>query len=280
MGGHPHRRNEGDASMTVFFRSLCSSSSGNCLKLWTEETTILIDCGIKAQYRCHELLDRHVDDPGRLGAVLVTHSHGDHIGYPALRALADRGVCLRAHTQVLRQLEERLALRKLYGERNLKPFEEGMFRIGPFQIQPVPLPHSPGIPTFGFVIWHGEGRGRRKIVVGTDFHDRRAILPHLLDADFMFVEANHDLELLRLYPNPNSAYHMSNPSTAGLLYSAVSMSKKPPQAIMLGHLSEQRNEKTLARAALRDVFRRNRRDVDFALHTAPLYEPSRMVEIG
>ena len=90
--------------MTVFFRSLCSSSSGNCLKLWTEETTILIDCGIKAQYRCHDLLDEHVGNVDRLGAVLVTHSHGDHIGYPALRALADRGVCLRAHKQVFRHV--------------------------------------------------------------------------------------------------------------------------------------------------------------------------------
>jgi phosphoribosyl 1,2-cyclic phosphodiesterase len=265
--------------MTVFFRSLCSSSSGNCLKLWTEETTILIDCGIKAQYRCHDLLDQHVDDPGRLGAVLITHSHGDHIGYPALRALADRGVCLRAHTRVFGQLEERLHLRSLYDERHLKPFDDAMFHIGQFAILPVPLPHSPGIPNFGFVIRHGAGRDQRKIVIGTDFNDPGAILPHALDADFVFIEANHDPELLRLHPNPNSAYHMSNPGTAGLLCDALSASKRPPQAVMLGHLSDQRNEKTLAQAAIVDVFRQRRRDVDFALHTAPLYEPSRVVEI-
>jgi hypothetical protein len=73
---------------------------------------------------------------------------------------------------------------------------------------------------------------------------------------------------------------MSNPSTAGLLYDAVSASTKPPQAVMLGHLSDQRNDKSLARAATTDVFRRNRRDVDFALHAAPLYEPSRTMEIS
>lgn len=266
--------------MTVFFRSLCSSSSGNCLKLWTEEVTILIDCGIKAQYRCRDLLDKHVVDPNRLGAVLVTHSHSDHIGYPALRTLADRGVYLRAHRQVFRQLEDRLNLSGLYEKRHLKPFDNAMFRIGQFEIQPIPLPHSPGIPNFGFVIWHGQGPDRRKIVICTDFNDHRAILPHSLDADFIFVEANHDPELLRLHPNPNSAYHMSNPSTAGLLYSVISTSNRPPQAVMLGHLSNQRNDKTLARAAITDVFRRNRRDMDFVLHTAPLYEPSRMIEIN
>lgn len=266
--------------MTVFFRSLCSSSSGNCLKLWTEETTILIDCGVKAQYRCHDLLDRHVDDPATLGAVLVTHSHGDHMGYPALRALADRGVRLRAHKQVFRQLQDRHNLCSLYQDRYLKPFDDAAFRIGPFRIQPIPLPHSPSIPNFGFVICHGTGRDRRKIVVCTDFHDPRAILPYALDADFIFVEANHDLELLRLNPNPNSAYHMSNPRTAGLLYDAISASKRPPQAVMLGHLSDQRNNKALARAAVTDAFRRNRRDMDFALHTAPLCEPSRVMEIA
>ncbi len=86
--------------MTVFFRSLCSSSSGNCLKLWSEETTILIDCGIKTQYRCHELLNKHVDDRNRLGAVLITHSHGDHIGYPALRLGRQGRVPSHAHAGV------------------------------------------------------------------------------------------------------------------------------------------------------------------------------------
>lgn len=266
--------------MTVFFRSLCSSSSGNCLKLWTEETTILIDCGIKAQYRCHDLLDKHVDAPARLDAVLITHSHGDHIGYPALRALADRGVCLRAHTRVFHQLQERHNLRSLYKDRYLKPFDDASFGIGEFRIQPIPLPHSPGIPNFGFVIRHGAGSDQRKIVIGTDFNDPRAILPHCPDADFIFLEANHDPELLRLYPNPSSAYHMSNPRTAGLLYDSVSASERPPQAVMLGHLSNQRNDKTLARAAITDVFQRNRRDMDFVLHAAPLFGPSQIIEIG
>lgn len=264
--------------MTVSFRSLCSSSSGNCLKLWTEETTILIDCGIKAQYRCHDLLDEHVDDPSRLAAVLITHSHGDHIGYPALRALGDRAVCLRAHARVFGQLERRHGLSGLCRNQYLKPFGDAVFRIGEFSIQPVPLPHSPGIPNFGFVIWHGSGPDRRKIVICTDFNDPRAILPHAVDADFIFMEANHDLDLLRLHPNPNSAYHMSNPTTAQLLYDAVSAGKSP-QAVMLGHLSDRRNDNTRARAATMDMFRRNSREVDFALHTAPLREPSRVVEV-
>jgi phosphoribosyl 1,2-cyclic phosphodiesterase len=265
--------------MSIFFQSLCSSSSGNCLKLWTGESTLLIDCGIKAQYRCHDLLDTHVVDLDRLAAVLVTHSHSDHIGYPALRALCDRHVPLRAHRRVIPQLERQLDLCPLYDEQNVKPFDDALFRIGPFRIQPVPLPHSPGIPNFGFVIAHGSGLDERKIVVCTDFNDPAAIRPHALDADFIFIESNHDPELLRRYPNPNSAYHMSNPRTAELLHEIVSTSRKPPQTVMLGHLSNQRNDKTIARAAITDTFRRHQRDLDFALHTAPLYGPSRIVEI-
>ena len=181
---------------------------------------------------------------------------------------------------MLRQLQERHNLRSLYPERYLKPFDDALFCIGEFRIQPIPVPHSPGIPNFGFVIWHGTGPDQRKIVICTDFNDPRAIRPHCLDADFIFMEANHDLELLRLYPNPSSAYHMSNPTTAGLLHDAVAASARPPQAVMLGHLSDQRNDKTLARAAITEVFHRNGRDMDFALHTAPLYGPSQIIEIG
>ncbi len=265
--------------MSLFFQSLCSSSSGNCLKLWTPESTLLIDCGLKAQYRCHDLLDRHVPDLGRLGAVLITHSHTDHIGYPALRVLSERGVCIRAHRRVLRQVEDLLELCELHDDRYVKPFDESVFHIGAFAIQPVPLPHSPGVPNFGFVIRHGAGAEQRKIVVATDFNDPGALTPHVRDADFIFIESNHDPDLLRRYPNPNSAYHMSNPRTATLLYEAISASRKPPQAVMLGHLSDERNDRTIARAAVTDVFRRHERAVAFALHTAPLYEPSRIVEI-
>ena len=61
----------------------------------------------------------------------------------------------------------------------------------------------------------------RTIVICTDFYDPSDALPHLADADFVFVEANHDVQLLREYFNPNSRFHLSNGETARLLVQAI-----------------------------------------------------------
>lgn len=150
---------------------------------------------------------------------------------------------------------------------------------GDLRITPMEVPHDPVVPNFGFVIHHGEGRRRRKIVVCTDFNDYAGVLRHFMDADFIFVESNHDLDLLRKYPNYSSRFHMSNPKTAWLLYHAIRMSEKPPQAVMLGHLSDQRNSEKLALGMVEEIFDRQRMEMDFDLSAAPLYKSSKTVRI-
>jgi hypothetical protein len=63
----------------------------------------------------------------------------------------------------------------------------------------------------------------------------------------LFVEANHDPELLRRHPNPASRYHLSNPQAAKLICHARKSSKSAPQTVILGHLSRERNTEDLAR---------------------------------
>jgi Cft2 family RNA processing exonuclease len=78
--------------MALQFKSLRSSGSGNCLMLWTDHTTLLLDCGITTQRDCHDLLGKHAN---RLDGVIVFHAHGDHICYSSLRVMdeinSDRG---------------------------------------------------------------------------------------------------------------------------------------------------------------------------------------------
>ena len=137
------------------------------------------------------------------------------------------------------------------------------------------LPHDPDFLTCGFVI----RAGRKKIAVATDFHEADAMVEHLADADFIFIKANHDLDLLKKYWNHASTFHMSNPKTAQLLYQARKSSRKPPQGIMLGHLSKQRNTGDLAMDAVRDRFREEGADLDFKLEVAPRYEASEMIRL-
>ena len=257
------------------FRSLRSSSSGNCLLLWTDTTTLLLDCGIKTYSGCMGVLGEH---PKRPDAVLISHAHGDHVCYYSLRVLGEYRTPIYCHHKVISTIQERHT-----HDGDLAPqmhsFSDEPFEIGDLTIQPVQVPHAPGYPNFGFVIWCGKGRDRRKLVLCTDFNDYSSIIEHLAGADFAFIEANHDLELLRKHWNPSSLFHLSNPKAAQLLCEAKKNGRFAPQAVMLGHLSHQRNTDALATEAVRDRFRVEGIDPGFRLEIAPRYQASEAIRI-
>jgi hypothetical protein len=134
------------------------------------------------------------------------------------------------------------------------------------------------VPSFGFAITARVGEKERSFVVCTDFNDFGEVLPHFLDTDFVFVEANHDLELLRRHPNPASRYHLNNVKSASLLCHVVRRSATPPRAVMLGHLSEERNRRALAIGEVTRMFQRTGTGLRFHLEAAPASRPSEVVE--
>jgi phosphoribosyl 1,2-cyclic phosphodiesterase len=257
--------------MNVRFQSLRSSSSGNCLMVWADHTTLLLDCGIRTQQECQHLLGRHA---GKLDAVLVSHAHGDHISYSALRVLGELNVPIHCHGDIIQQIHN-----KHIGDWDSPPhlhaFPERCFQVGDFEIEAVELPHDPDFPTFGFVI----RAGGIKIIAATDFHATDGLAGHLVDADFIFIEANHDPDLLKKFWNHASTFHLSNPKTAKLLCQARKSSRKAPQQVMLGHLSKQRNTDDLAMDAVRQQFREERVELDFRLGVAPRYAASKVIAL-
>jgi phosphoribosyl 1,2-cyclic phosphodiesterase len=274
--GLPPRYNRAD--MPLSFRSLRSSSSGNCLAVWTEHSSILIDFGVKTLRDCRALLRDHQEQHGPVRAVLVSHSHGDHLSTDAVRILGEQGIAIHTHAGAGRQLRERYA----GGRRvtcQIHHFPADRFAVDDLEIQTVTVPHAPGIPTVGFVIRVGHGPRRRTAVVATDFYDFSTLLPHLPGADFVFVEANHDLDLLRRHFNPNSRWHLNNVKTAWMLCHAAREGRFRPRAVVLGHLSRERNRESLAIGEVQRVFERQQMAVPFDLDAAPRYEPSRVFRI-
>jgi phosphoribosyl 1,2-cyclic phosphodiesterase len=265
--------------VSIHFRSFRSSSAGNCLALWTPDSSILIDCGVRTLRECRALLRQHQDRHGPVDTVLVSHAHGDHFTRPALRALEEEAIAIRGHRRVVAQLRERHDAGRGTGS-PIQPFPGDTFTVGDFRITAVPLPHAPDVPNFGFVVVAGHGEERRKIVVCTDFHDFSSVVPHLASADFVFLEANHDLDLLRRHPNPNSRYHLSNVKAAWLLYHAVRANHSVPGRVVLGHLSDERNREGLALGEVARVFARQGMRLDFELEAAPKFEPSRVIAVG
>ncbi len=263
---------------TLHFRSYGSNSAANCLALWTDQTCVLFDCGIGTLRDCRALLRRHQDRYGPVSALVVSHAHRDHLSGKALRVMSEEGIPIQCHRKVLPQLRARHGIGG-GAPSPVQAFADAGMTVGEFRIIPVPLSHAPDTPTFGFVVRASLGTRRRTIVIATDFRDPSNLLPHLRGADFVFVEANHDLELLRRRFNYASQWHLSNAQTASLLVGAMAGTSRPPGNVVLGHLSDERNEDALALREVRRAFAGRGLKVEFELETAPKFEPSRLFRI-
>ncbi|MHA2315082.1 MAG: MBL fold metallo-hydrolase [Candidatus Hermodarchaeia archaeon] len=265
--------------MALYFQTIRSSSSGNCLVLWTEKSHVLIDCGFNSQISCERMLAAHAGHIPSIDAAVITHNHVDHISYSSLRILEKYGLPLRIHEDSIEQLQEKHFRGRKFNSLKLKPFSSNGFKIGELRFQPINVPHRGECPTYGFMIECRQNGLWHKVVVASDLYDGRVLLDYLVDADFIYIESNHDPDLLALYPNPNSHFHMSNTKTAELLCNAREKSKRMPKAVMLGHLSYIRNETRLALRSVRDVFRQQGLILDYKMYVAPRYKASRKMTI-
>lgn len=265
--------------MSLYFRSIRSSSSGNCLALWTEKSRVLVDCGFSSQTSCERILSAHFGRKPQVNAVVVTHNHCDHISYSSLRILEQYGISVRVHENNINKLHEKHFRGYKLDRVKIQPFSDRSFNIGEFRFQPFRVPHQPDYPTYAFLI-HCRHRHRwHKLIIASDFYDGREVIDHLVDADFVYIESNHDPQLLTLYPNYNSHFHMSNPKTGEILCNARKKSKQSPKAVMLGHLSYIRNDTDLALRSIKDMFRQRGQKLDCRIYAAPRYEASPTVKI-
>jgi phosphoribosyl 1,2-cyclic phosphodiesterase len=262
--------------MPLHFKSLCSSSSGNCLLVWTDRTMVLIDCGLGSMKRTRAVLKKDLGDQLDIDAVVVSHMHSDHIGYYSLRVLDSLSVNVRVHERCLSQLKDKHFNGRGFNSLKLRPFADSSFKIGELRFQAFEVSHNPWYPTYGFVVKYKN----RKMVIATDFNDWDGLLEHFVDSDLIFVESNHDMDLLARHFNPNSRFHMPNPETARLLCTVRKRSRRPPQAVMLGHLSAIRNRPDIALKEVERSFENCGTALDFPLLAAPRLEASTEVKVN
>ena len=272
--------------MPLYFKSICSSSKGNCLALWSDNTRILIDCGLSSMKRTRYALSSLFSHAANtscscnvttgIDSILLTHNHSDHISHYPLRVLEELECTIRIQEDCVNQLKEKHFNGYGFKKLNIMPFKNKQFNIGEFSIKPFEVNHNPAYPTYGFQITYQD----KKVVIATDFCEWENVFEYFVDADFIFVESNHDLELLRQYYNPNSQFHMPNPETGNLIFNIIENSEKTPSTIMLGHISDQRNERDLAHRETVSVFEEAGKQIEFELLTAPLTECSDLIQIS
>jgi phosphoribosyl 1,2-cyclic phosphodiesterase len=260
--------------MPLYFKSICSSSSGNCLTLWSQTTRLLIDCGLSSMKRTRQALIPLIEQ-SKIDSVLLTHVHSDHISYYPLRVLEELDISVHLSEDCADQLKEKHFNGYGFKHLKLRPCKNKKFTIGDFLIKPFEVSHNPGYATSGYEIFYQDV----KAVIATDFYEWDSVFDKFMDADFIFVESNHDLGLLEKYYNPNSRYHLPNPKTAELLVNIFTEGRKVPRVIMLGHLSSQRNKPRLAITETTAAFKKAGVEMKFELMAAPLKQCCDVVKI-
>jgi len=227
------------------FCSLASGSSGNCILIGSENTSILVDAGVSGK-KIEEGLNSIDMTLSDIDAIVVTHEHSDHI--KGLGVLARRrGMRIFMTQGTADAVEKNTAVGKIPKEL-INPIVADMsFAVGDLVVRPFKISHDAAEPV-GYAVECGKCHAAVATDMGcyTDYTVRQ-----LKEADVLLLEANHDVRMLQAGPYPyplkkrilSDVGHLSNESSGQLLGKVLSDHTKH---VFLGHLSLENNYDRLA----------------------------------
>jgi phosphoribosyl 1,2-cyclic phosphodiesterase len=249
---------------------LASGSAGNAALLATAKTRILVDAGLSMRELTRRLAIAG-EEPEKIDAVLVTHEHSDHVA----------GLVRLTRRYSIPVFVSRLtALSIDWGESAppLERFQAGArFHVGDIEVDSFTIPHDASDPV-GFC-FRAEGI---KIAIATDLgYVTESVRYHLRGTDLLLLEANHDLDMLKVGPYPWSVKqrvmsrmgHLSNAGMSDFLEQDYSPSAPN---LILGHLSEQNNHPEIVRLVATQAL--ERRSLPVRLSIALQKQPSEVFE--
>lgn len=217
------------------YYALASGSKGNCFVVQDEDVTLMIDCGASSKKYIFDALHKINVAYSDIDALLVTHSHKDHIGQ--LKYFIDKDIYSFC------------SLDKIYNQIYIEPLHS--FMIKNLKITPIPLSHDCE-NTVGFVI----DNGLEKLVYITDTgYIKTDLIGLIYNPDYIIIESNHDLSMLMSTNRPmflkqriaGDSGHLNNEDCASTLSFIVS---SKTSEICLAHISEEANTKELAMNAV------------------------------
>lgn len=258
--------------MTFQFAMLGSGSRGNSALFAHQGDGLLIDVGLGPR-ALGDRLESVGSDWSRIRAVVLTHTHGDHVDKGALRGMAKRGIPLYCHEGHRENLADDPGFAALDQAKLVRHYDDRPF-MGPngFRIEPITAWHDGG-PTFGFRIEAGAGRKRKGAALGYLADTGTwcdAMAEALVDVDVLGVEFNHDVAMQRysgrspalIARNLGDRGHLSNKQGAELVAAILDRSRRDRVGhLVLLHLSQQCNTPALALQAAGDVVRESDRQV-------------------
>lgn len=227
--------------------TLASGSSGNALLCSRGSVHILVDAGISCR-RITAGLRQLGLEPEALSAILITHTHSDHIS--GLATLVKRcGAPIYASPETARGLAYRIAGLK---SRLCSCAEGASFSIGACTVTSFRTSHdAPG--SMGFRL---DDAG---ILTDTGYVTEEAA-ETLSGVPLLVLEANHDVDLLRGGPYPyylkqrilSDEGHLSNAAAGDF---AARSARDGTERIILAHLSKENNTPAAALEAVSAALR-------------------------
>lgn len=251
------------------FVVLASGSKGNAIVVQGGGTTLLIDCGLTPKALRSRLYEVGLE-LSDLHALLLTHGHGDHVKGAGRVAGAMR---LRTYAT---QETARFLARGGGLTHHVPIHRDAHFEVGALRIQAFPTLHdAPG--SVGYVVEHEGARVGFCTDLGAPSPEVETALQN---CDSLYLEFNHDLDMLRTGPYPpalvrrvsSNLGHLSNEQAAELL---AKLCSPRLHRVLLAHLSETNNIPSLAL----DAAQRAIGDARIDLRVAPQHETSRWFEV-
>jgi phosphoribosyl 1,2-cyclic phosphodiesterase len=237
---------------------LASGSKGNSLYVNCNNSSILIDAGLSG-IEIERRLNSINIDPQSLTAIIITHEHSDHVkGAGILSRRFNLPVYITQKTyQACSGLGK---IEDLCFFQCGTPFEIDQILVSPFSIS-----HDAKDPAGLTMEYNGH-----KIGIATDLGVATGLVKdHLKNADILYLESNHDPDMLMNGSYPwhlkqrikGRTGHLSNMDAGNLLSELKTDALKH---IILAHLSEENN---CPKKAVQEISKRlNGSDV--ALHVA------------
>ncbi len=219
---------------------LSSGSKGNTTYIETQTTKILIDIGNTCKYITEKLSTIGVT-LGEINAILITHTHTDHI--KGLKTFTNN---YSAPIYITEKMHPKIPYVKQY-----KYIESSFITIRDIKINIIKTSHD-AEDSVGYIINNND----KSIVYITDTgYINKKYHPMLSNRDIYIMESNHDVEMLNngSYPFPlrqrilSDKGHLSNHDSAKYIGDFIG---PKTTNIVLAHLSHENNTPELAKETL------------------------------
>lgn len=236
--------------MTLSFCSFSSGSSGNCYLIKSEQTAVLVDAGISGK-KIYEGLEQTGTPREQLAALLITHEHTDHTKSVKMIMRKEKNLKAYANALTWSQINSPVC------EEQKEIFETGdSFQIGDITVKTFRVSHDAAEPV-GYTFFSG---GKQISIVTDTGCMSDEIISEIKEADILILEANHDVDMLKLGKYPwflkqrvlGEEGHLSNVAAGETILRLLSEREKE-RYVLLAHLSRENNFPEMAYQTVKNI---------------------------